>query len=152
MIEKILVPLDGSEAADKALDFALDLAQKYSAKIELLSVVPPVPMPSAAYTASEMSPISPVVMDKYLNELKAKHEKLLSEGVQKAKEKGDDLEVSTRLMEGRPSEKIVETAEDGSFDIVVMGSRGIGGVKKFLLGSVSDRVADEAPCPVLIVK
>jgi len=56
------------------------------------------------------------------------------------------------MVEGRPSDEIVETAKEGNFDIVVMGSRGLGGIKEFFLGSVSDRVADEAACPVLIVK
>lgn len=55
-------------------------------------------------------------------------------------------------MEGRPSERIVEVAKEGKFDVIVMGSRGLGGIKGFFLGSVSDRVADEAACPVLIVK
>jgi len=62
------------------------------------------------------------------------------------------LKVSTKLVEGRPSDKIIETAEKGNFDIIIMGSRGLGGIKEFFLGSVSDRVADEAACPVLIVK
>jgi len=62
------------------------------------------------------------------------------------------LRVSTKLVEGRPSNKIVETAKEGNCDIIVMGSRGLGTIKEFFLGSVSDRVADEATCPVLIVK
>jgi nucleotide-binding universal stress UspA family protein len=57
-----------------------------------------------------------------------------------------------KLVEGRPSDRIIETAKTEDFDLVVMGSRGLGGIKEFLLGSVSDRVADEVPCPVLIVK
>ncbi|MFQ6064459.1 MAG: universal stress protein [Candidatus Bathyarchaeia archaeon] len=62
------------------------------------------------------------------------------------------MNVSTKLVEGRPSERIVEVAKEGKFDVIVMGSRGLGGIKGFFLGSVSDRVADEAACPVLIVK
>ena len=62
------------------------------------------------------------------------------------------MKISTVLEEGRPSDKIVETAKEGNFDLIVMGHRGLGRVKEFFLGSVSDRVADEAHCPVLIVK
>ena len=62
------------------------------------------------------------------------------------------LQVTKELVEGRPADKIVETAKEGMFDLIVIGSRGLGGIKEFFLGSVSNRVADKAPCPVLIVK
>ena len=74
------------------------------------------------------------------------------EVLRKAKKTKPDIEVSTKLLEGRPADKIVEAAKEGEFDIIIMGNRGLGGVKEFFLGSVSDRVADEASCPVLIVK
>lgn len=151
MIKKILVPLDGSEPADKALDFALDLAEKYSADIVLLTVVPYVGMPLLPPVAG-VQPTPPAAVDTYLKELKASHEKVLSEALKKAKKIKPNLKVSAKLFVGRPADKIVETAKEGNFDIIVMGSRGLGGVKEFLLGSVSDRVADEAACPVLIVK
>ena len=57
-----------------------------------------------------------------------------------------------KLAEGRPADKIVEAAKEGSFNLIVIGSRGLGGIKEFFLGRASDRVVDEAPCPVLIVK
>jgi nucleotide-binding universal stress UspA family protein len=63
-----------------------------------------------------------------------------------------DLKISQKLVEGRPSTRIVETAKEGNFVLIVMGSRGLSGVKEFFLGSVSDRVADDAECPVMIVK
>ena len=153
MIKKILVALDGSEPADKALDFALDLAGKYSANITLLSVVQPIIVSLAHYPTTGMhAPIPPAAMDTYSKELEASHKKVLSEALKKANKIKLTLNVSTKLMEGRPSDKIIETAKEGNFDIIVMGSRGLGGIKEFFLGSVSDRVADEATCPVLIVK
>lgn len=153
MIKKILVALDGSEHANRALNFALDLAEKYSAKIVLLSVVQPAIVPLAHYPTTGMhARIPPVAMDTYSKELKASHKKVLSEALKKAKEIKLALKVSTKLVEGRASDKIIETAKEGNFDIIVMGSRGLGDIKKFFLGSVSDRVADEAACPVLIVK
>jgi len=56
------------------------------------------------------------------------------------------------MEQGRPADKIIETATKGKYDIIVIGSRGLGGIKQLLLGSVSDRFSDKAPCPVLIVK
>ena len=153
MIKKILVALDGSEHANHALNFALDLAEKYSAKIVLLSVIQPVIVPLSHYQTTGMhTPIPPVAMDTYSKELKASHKKVLSEALKKAKEIKLALNVSTKLVEGRPSDKIIETTKEGNFDIIVMGSRGLGDIRKSFLGSVSDRVADEAACPVLIVK
>ena len=148
MIKKILVALDGSEPADKALDFALDLASKYSAEITLLSVVH---VPVVAYAAPGMRGF-PVAIGKYTEDLKASHEKVLSEAAKKAEKAKLGLEATTKLVGGRPSDKIVETAKEGNFDLIAMGSRGLGDIKEFFLGSVSDRVADEAACPVLIVK
>jgi nucleotide-binding universal stress UspA family protein len=72
--------------------------------------------------------------------------------LRKQRAKNLAFDISTKLVEGRPADKIVETAKNGNFDLVVVGSRGLGGIKEFFLGSVSDRVADEAPCPVLIIK
>jgi nucleotide-binding universal stress UspA family protein len=150
LIEKILVALDGSEPAGRALDFALDLAEKYSAEIVLLSVVQHVVMPGISYLTTPV--LLPVAVGQYTEELKASHKKVLSEALKKVKKIKPNLRVSTKLVEGRPSNKIVETAKEGNFDIIVMGSRGLGAIKEFFLGSISDRVADEATCPVLIVK
>jgi len=152
LIKKILVAVDGSKPSDKALDFALDLAERYSAGIVLLSAVPPLIVPSVPYPATGMPSVPPLAMDSYSRELTASHERVLSEALRKVKKIKPDIKVSTKLVQGRPSDKIVETAKEGEFDIIVIGSEGLGGIKKFLLGSVSDRVADEATCPVLIVK
>jgi nucleotide-binding universal stress UspA family protein len=77
---------------------------------------------------------------------------LLSKALDKAKNFQKTLKVSKELVEGRPAEKIVETAKKGMFDLIVVGSRGLSGFKEIFLGSVSNRVADKAHCPVLIVK
>ena len=152
MIENILVALDGSKAANKALEFALDLAEKYSAHVVLLTAADAVPVPLTVYSAPDMELGAPVFMEKYLKELKNYHEKMLAKALKKAKKSKPNVKISTKLVEGRPAHTIIDTAKEGKFDIIVMGSRGLGGIKEFFLGSVSDRVADEAPCPVLIVK
>ena len=155
MIKKILVAFDGSEPAHKALDFALELAEKYSSELLLLNVYQPIIPLFHFPTMTVMgSPpvITPVTMAAFSKELKAQHEKVLLKAVKKVNRDKPNLKVSTMLSEGRPSDKIVEVAKEGKFNLVVMGSRGIGGIKEIFLGSVSDRVADEAQCSVLIVK
>jgi len=152
MLEKILVALDGSKSAGEALDFALDLADKCTAEIVLLSVVH---VPNIAYVAPSMGPgetFVPAAIIGYKEELAIDHEKILSDAEKKVKKNKPDLKVSTKLAEGRPADKIVETAQYEHCDLIVMGHRGLSGVKKLFLGSVSNRVADEATCPVLIVK
>ena len=148
MIKKILAALDGSKSADRALDFALDLARKYSAEVVLISVFD---APSVSLVAPGIV-FAPTSIAKYLAELRAFHEMVLSEALKKAKKLKAGLKVSKKLLQGRAADKIVETAKEGGFDLIVIGSRGLGGIKGFFLGSISDRVADEAPCPVLIVK
>ena len=85
-------------------------------------------------------------------ELKAQHEIILEKALKKAKRVKPKLKVSTMLCEGRLSDKIIEAANEGKPDLIIIGSRGIGGIKEIFLGSVSDRVADESKCSVLIVK
>ena len=95
---------------------------------------------------------TPTSTTKYLEELVAFHKKVLVEASKRAKKLKPKVKVSKKMLKGRAADKIVETANDGGFDLIVIGSRGLGGIKEFFLGSVSDRVADEAKCPVLIVK
>jgi nucleotide-binding universal stress UspA family protein len=141
MIKKILVPVDGSEHANRALDFALDLAQKYSAEILVMTVVHYPPLVEV-----------PLNMVAYYETVKASYEKVLSEALEKAKTAAPDLNVTSKLMEGYPADRIIETAQEGKFDIIVMGRRGQGHLRHTLLGSVSDRVADLAPCGLFIIR
>jgi nucleotide-binding universal stress UspA family protein len=148
LIKKILVAHDGSKSADRALDFALDLARKYSAEVVIISVFD---APSVSLVAPGIV-FAPTSTTRYLDELRAFHEKVLSEALKKAKKVNSALRVTKKLLQGRASEMIVKTAKEVGCDVLVIGSRGLGGIKEFLLGSISHRVADEAPCPVLIVK
>lgn len=149
MLKKILVALDGSEHANHALIYAIDLAEKYSADMVLVSVIHPEYIP----LDEEESGFAPAnIVGQYLDELTAYHTNVLSEGLERTRKRIPNLKVSTKLAKGRPADEIINVAKEGDVDLVVMGSRGRGGVTQLLLGSVSDRVADNASCPVLIVK
>ena len=139
MIKSILVPIDGSRHAEKALTYALEIAEKCEAGIEILTVVPEVVS-------------SPDWMKEYTEKMKEKSEEMLSESFRMAKEIKPDIDISKRLEEGLTVEKILEIAERGNHDMIIMGSRGVGFVKGFLLGSVSNKVVNHAEIPVLIVK
>jgi len=146
LIKKILVALDGSKAAKHALNFALELAEMTSAKLELLTVVPPVFLPSYSIYVLKSDAIADCA-----KELETSFRGVLSKAQIEVQKKKPEVKVSTRFEKGEPDEKIVEIAKVGNFDIIVMGSRGLGG-RVSTLGSVSSRVVDKAHCPVLIVK
>jgi nucleotide-binding universal stress UspA family protein len=150
IITKILVAIDGSEHSDRALNYALDLAEKYSAEIMLLSVAQPLVATGPMFVTQPLMPPESTVM--YVKGIETAHEKMLAEALKKAKHSKPDLTISKMLINGRPADEIVKLANQEKFDLIVMGSRGMGRIKEFFLGSVSDRVADEANCPVLLVK
>ena len=138
-INRILVPIDGSEHAEKALTLALEIAEKHEACIEILTVVPGLVN-------------DPEWMKVYTEKMKENGEVMLSEALRKAKESKPEIKISKRLEEGVTVPKILEIAKEGNHDIIIIGSRGLGFVKGFILGSVSSKVVNQAEIPVLIVK
>jgi nucleotide-binding universal stress UspA family protein len=146
LLKKILVAVDGSNAAKNALNFALELATITSAELELLTVVPPVFLRSHSMRMLKSQAIAD-----YVKEVETTFREVLSEAQKEVQKKKPEFKFSTRFEKGEPDEKIVNRAERGKFDIIVMGSRGLGG-RVSALGSVSSRVVDKACCPVVIVK
>jgi nucleotide-binding universal stress UspA family protein len=146
LLKKILVAIDGSKASEHALDFALELAEITSAELELLTVVPPVFLHSHSIHMLKSKTIA-----NYSKELETCFKGILAETLKEAQKKKPEFKISARLEKGEPDEKIVNRAERGKFDIIVMGSRGLGG-RVSTLGSVSSRVVDKTSCPVVIVK
>ena len=146
MIKKILVALDGSKAANNALNFALELAETTSAELELLTVVPPVFLPSHSIYVLKSEAITDCA-----TALEASFRGVLSKAQSDVQKRKPKFTVTTKFEKGEPAEKIVEIAERGNFNLIVMGSRGLGG-RVSTLGSVSSRIVDKSSCPVLIVK
>ena len=153
MMKKILIPIDGSELADKALNLALDLAQKYKAEVEILHVIPPLSIKLTPYPVmGESHVLPPQWVNAYYKQAREESGKMLSEAMKLAQSKAEDLKITSKLGDGRPSDVIVAEAEDEDYDLIVMGSRGLGGIKGLILGSVSNQVVHESKIPVLIVK
>jgi len=141
LIKKILVPVDGSENSDMAVDQAIDLAKKYSAELHLIHVVP---VTTALITGPEALAID------VSKQLESSGERILSTAQGRVESMG--LEAVTRLEHGQPADRIIQIAKDEKFDLIVVGSRGLGSIARFFLGSVSDKVSHHATCAVLIVK
>jgi nucleotide-binding universal stress UspA family protein len=145
MIEKVLVAVDGSEPSLHALNQAVHLASLSGAKLLIISVVPP------ASPLAYMGP-APLYIDQYYGAARESHQRVLNDSRKKVENKHPEMEVETRLEEGRPAEVIVEIAEEEDVDLIVMGSQGMGGITGWVLGSTSRSVVDSCTKPILIVK
>ena len=153
MYSNILVPLDGSEPSNHALEHALAIAEKFNSKVSLLAVVARVILPVFPDEGFGTAPMTAAKdMARYQEKMKIIYENVLTEAREKVTREHPDIELATLLKEGRPSATIVETAEEDRYDLIVMGSRGVGGITGWILGSTSRRVVDSCTKPILIVK
>ena len=153
MYKKILVALDGSEPSNHALTHAATLAQKFDAELILLAVVQRVMIPIFPDEGFGAVPISAAKdMAQYQDKMRVLYQNVLSEAEEKLRAGYPDVKFESFLKEGRPSATIVEKAESEDVDIIVIGSRGIGGYTGWILGSTSRRVVDSCTKPILVVK
>ncbi|MGM8850665.1 universal stress protein [Salinicola halophyticus] len=142
MTQQILVPIDGSASARKALAHAVLVQQATQARIHLLHV-PEIPVATDALGA--MVGASPADYTPEKGRLTG--ERLLAEAW-RAVSGGSD-EVTYHVEEGRPAHVIVQLATNLGVDMIVMGSRGQSNLKSLMVGSVSHKVSHIAPCPVI---
>ena len=145
---RILVATDGSEEAKLAITTAADLAKATNSELHIAYVFPtavqrPVPNPILARPADEM--------ERELEEAMGQAQSFLDREVEKVKGEGVSV-ADTHLVRGQPDREVVHLSEDIDAGLIVMGSRGLGGMRRALMGSVSDSVVRHAHCPVLIVR
>ncbi|VFJ14409.1 universal stress protein [Candidatus Nitrosocosmicus franklandus] len=141
MFSKILVPIDESENAKRAFNYAMYLSKNINGKITLLSVAD---VPPTVYVQSQK------VLDELLEKYSKAREKVFNEYRQLAQKEG--IDIKTKVIFGDPGQEIVKFSLKEKFDIIVIGHRGMGQLKKMVIGSVSSTVIRDAKCPVLIVK
>ncbi len=141
MFSKILIPVDGSDNSYRALDAALLLSEKLGAKVTAIHVM-------------EDIPVLHIQSEKLLTELidayKKENQLILSKCSEIATRKG--LSINTKLLQGNPGSTILAFCEKEKYDIVVIGSRGMGRFKELVLGSVSSKVVHHSSCPVMIIR
>ena len=139
---KILVPIDGSEYSKKALLEAKELATAMGGEITIINIMPIILDPDNYHSVSRFAELEKISSD----ESKA----LLDKGIMHFVDTKTKVETASRR--GDPANEIINFAEEGRFDLIVMGSRGLGVFKRTLLGSVSDKVVHHANTSVLVVK
>jgi nucleotide-binding universal stress UspA family protein len=139
----IVVGTDGSEPADEAVRQATDMASREGAQLHLVTAYPDPQIlrerttgtGGGAYTIIDLRDVA---------------ESLVQRAARDALRKS--VEVETHVREGQPAEVIIDVANQEQADLIVVGSRGLTGIKRYLLGSVSSKVSEHAPCSVMIVR
>ncbi|MDD2234676.1 MAG: universal stress protein [Desulfitobacteriaceae bacterium] len=143
MFKNILVPVDGSEDSLNAAKAAVTIREKFGGKMTLLHVIAKRPEADPDKDKREIS-------IKKIETLRAEGYKVLEKAIQSLGK--DSVEIEAVLSWGNPADIILEEAEDKGYDLIVMGSRGLGAIRGMLLGSVSEKVSKSIKCPVMMVK
>jgi len=143
--KSILVPTDFSEFSDNALEKACDIARQYKAKIYLLHVIGVVQTCAVDYCFDEQT----------IGELERKAVESSEEMMRKqiGKVAGSrDVEIISRVAKGTPYEEILKEQQSRNIDLIVIASHGRTGIVGHLMGSVAEKVARGAECPVFLIK
>jgi nucleotide-binding universal stress UspA family protein len=145
MFKSIVVGTDGSGTADEAVRQAVDLARTVGAELELVSAYEPVP----AQRLREERRDAPEDLQWAITP-REDVDATLEAAAAVARDAGVDVTVYPR--QGDPADAILDVAEERDADLIVVGNKGMTGAKRFLLGSVPNKVSHHAPCSVLIIR
>ncbi len=145
MFRSIVVGTDGSETAKQAVKHAIDLARSVGGNLKLVSAYEPVPDQRLRQERGEV----PRDVEWAVNP-REDVEATLGDAEDEAKAAG--VEVQTFSRRGDPSDAILDVAEEENADLIIVGNKGMTGAKRFLLGSVPNKVSHHAPCSVLIIR
>ncbi|MFA1610594.1 universal stress protein [Halobellus rubicundus] len=141
MYERILVPTDGSDCADYAVEHAIDIAEQYGAELHVLSVV----------DSRDVSHSAPAISPQQVEEtLRERAESVVEAIADRAADAG--VEAVTVVEPGIPDDVVVDYAVDNDCDLIVMGTHGRTGLERYLLGSVTERTVRRSAVPVLTVR
>ena len=146
MIGSMVVGTDGSDTAGEAVRQAAQLAQQLGAKVHLVSAYEPVPEGRLREERQQV----PGDLQWLVNPREDVDDTLstAAEGIKQA----GVMDVMTHAREGDPADAILDVAEEQEADLIVVGNKGMTGAKRFLLGSVPNKVSHHAPCSVMIIR
>ena len=168
MMQNILIPYDGSKGSYKALQLGLDMKRKLGSNLTILHVLekmdPVTPvrtektasLPTSGYVIEGLTMYTPTAQERVPEEnhvpysYSSETEQLLNEV--EAILAQERVEAPIEVVEGDAAKTICSFQETTDTDLIIIGNRGHGGLKKLILGSVSDKVTNSAKCPVLVAK
>ena len=139
MFDRILAPSDGSEAAEQAMHTAVELAEIHDAAVKVLYVID-----TSVYLRHAR------VADTIISELEEDAEEVTDEAADYARQ--TEGEMRTEIVRGVPHEEIQDHADEHDMDLIVMGTHGRTGLKRAILGSVTEWIVMTSDIPVLTVK
>jgi nucleotide-binding universal stress UspA family protein len=145
MFRSIVVGTDGSDTAGKAVGEAIDLAKSVGASVYVVSAYEPVPQGRLREEARQ----APEDLQWMINP-REDVDATLADAADRVR--GAGLDVETFAREGDPADAILDVAEERDADLIVVGNKGMTGARRFLLGSVPNKVSHHAPCSVLIIR
>jgi nucleotide-binding universal stress UspA family protein len=145
MFDRIVVGTDGSDTATEAVRRAIELARLSKAKLEIVSAYEPIPQDRLK---QEREGISGDVA--YAVNPREDVQLVLDNAAAEAKK--SKVDVVTHPREGDPADAILDVAEENNADLVLVGNKGMTGARRFLLGSVPNKISHHSPCDVWIVK
>ena len=145
MFDRIVVGTDGSETANEAVRQATELAKAVGSSIDIVSAYEPV---SSARLREEAQQV-PKDMEWMVNP-REDVDATLKTAAEQIEEAGVEVHVHAR--EGDPADAILDVAEERNAGLIIVGNKGMTGAKRFLLGSVPNKVSHHAPCSVMIIR
>ena len=145
MFERIVVGTDGSATASEAVRQAIELAKSAGAPLEVVSAFEPVPQDRLREESAE-------VPGDVAHGIGPREDVNVSLEAASGPARQAGVEVNTHAREGDPADAILDVAEETKADLIVVGNKGMTGAKRFLLGSVPNKISHHAPCGVYIVR
>ncbi|MGI8631629.1 MAG: universal stress protein [Solirubrobacterales bacterium] len=145
MFKRIVVGTDGSDTADRAVEHATELAKSSGATLDIVSAYAPVDEDRVRKEKKD-------VPDDVEHEFNPREEVNATIDKAASKAKKSDIDVQSHPREGDPADAILDVAEENSADLIVVGNKGMTGARRFLLGSVPNKISHHAPCSVMIIR
>lgn len=143
MFDKIIVAIDKAEITNKLLDATIEIARNKHTEVTLVNV-------SQEYVSNGMTYLPENFLEEILNEMEKESLEQLLQAKSKL-EKSAGIHPETVHLKGDPAHEILKYASDTEQQLIIIGSRGLSGIKEMMLGSVSHKVSQLSKCPVLIV-
>ena len=145
MFKRIVVGTDGSETAGEAVRQATELAKLSNAKLDIVSAYEPIPR-------TRLQEEQRQVPGDVQYEIGPREDVNLTLDAAAGTARNSGLEAETHAREGDPADAILDVAEEIKADLIIVGNKGMTGARRFLLGSVPNKVSHHAPCSVMIIQ